>query len=163
MRREPAWSLQEQGGHPGAPESFTGRSYEVPGGRTPSSHPRGSKAQASSVPTALSYLLEPADAPLQPALLQVGTDLGRDVQPRLGVVGDVAHKGKGLVGLGGRKVTQREEAGAPPYSLGWLAATEVSAHLAAGIATPTRVRAAACFRQRWLAAGPFLPTQPWPC
>lgn len=62
------------------------------------------------------YLLEPADAPLQPALLQVGTDLRGDIQPRLGIMGDVAHKGKGLVGLEGRKVTQQEEAEAPMLS-----------------------------------------------
>lgn len=75
----------------------------------------------------LSYLLEPADAPLQPALLQVGSDLRGDVQPCLGVVGDVAHKGKGLVGLGARqKVIQ--QAGAS-CSLGWLAAMEIPAHL----------------------------------
>lgn len=77
----------------------------MPGGRTPPSNLQGRKAQADLVPTALSHLLEPVDAPLQPALLQVGTDLGGNVQPRLGIVGDVAHKGEGLIGLEGRKVT----------------------------------------------------------
>lgn len=65
--------------------------------------------KAGLVPTTLSYLLEPADAPLEPALLQVGSDLGGDAQPRLGVVGDIAHEGEGLVGLQGRKIMWWED------------------------------------------------------
>lgn len=94
----------------------------MPGSRTPPSTP-----EAGLVPTTLSYLLEPADAPLEPALLQVGPDLGGDVQPRLGVVGDIAHEGKGLVGLQERKIMSWEDTG-PPCSLGWPAAMELPAH-----------------------------------
>lgn len=36
---------------------------------------------------------------LQPALLQEATDLSRGIEPDLGVVCDIAYKGKGLVGL----------------------------------------------------------------
>ena len=45
------------------------------------------------------HLLQPVQVLLKPALLQEAPDLSRDVEPDLGVVGHVAYKGKGLVGL----------------------------------------------------------------
>lgn len=72
--------------------------------------PQLQSGATSPVPTRhTQHLPQPVQMLLQTTLLQEAADLRRDVEPDLGVVSHVAHKGESLVGLQGSEGMRLQE------------------------------------------------------